>query len=72
MQEQRSPIREVELGQTYYSKRGTKVIVRGRSWYGNNCSIAMIEYITPNATRDKPPGHKWVLEESIFLKTFSE
>lgn len=65
-------IREVEIGKSYFSPRGTEVIVRGRSWYGNNCSIAMIEYVTPKPTKDKPAGHKWVLEESLFLKLFLE
>jgi len=66
------PIREVTVGSTYYSRHGTVVTVRGRSWYGNNCSTAMIEYTTPNPTNDKAAGHRWVLEESLFLKLFRE
>lgn len=68
----RHPISEVTIGTTYFSRGGTEVYVRGRSWYGSNCSIAMIEYTTPNATADKNAGHRWVLEESLFLKKFFE
>lgn len=66
------PISEVEVGKTYYSQSGRPFKVRGRSWYGLNCSIPMIEYTNLEPTADKPAGHKWVIEESLFLKNFSE
>lgn len=63
---------EVEIGETYFSGSGLPFTVRGRSWYGLNCSVPFIEYTNTLPTKDKPAGHKWVLEESIFIKRFNE
>lgn len=68
----RQPIYEVITGEVYYTKSGRPYRVTSRSWYGNNCSIPMINYTNLTPTRDKPTGHHWVLEESLFLKNFFE
>ena len=63
-------IEEIELGAVYFSPSGLPFKVTGRSWYGYNCSVPMINYTNLLPTKDKPTGHRWVIEESTFLKTF--
>lgn len=65
------PIAEIEIDQVYYSPNSKiPMKVEGRYWYGNNCEISFIAYTNLEPTYDKPIGHKWMLEESSFIKTF--
>lgn len=64
-------IYEVEEGKTYLSpsRKPFKVLHVGK--HGQNCSCPMIVYTNLEET-DLPPGQIWVIEESLFLKLFTE
>lgn len=63
---------EVEVGHSYVSASGylCKVLHTGR--HAQDCSVAMVTYTNLVETFDSPVGLIWSLEESIFLKRFSE
>lgn len=65
-------ISEIVIGNQYVSSKGYLFQVTGRSSYGFNCSVSMVEYVSISDTEDKPSGTKWVLEEEFFLKRFRE
>lgn len=66
-------IYELEEGREYISKRSghlSKVLHLGR--HAQNCEIAMVMYVTINATQDAPPGQVWMCEESMYMKVWRE
>lgn len=63
---------EVEVGQTYWSQGGYRCKVLHTGRHGQDCSISMVVYTNLVGTFDSPPGIIWVLEESIFLKSFND
>ena len=66
------PIYEIEIGKDYLSPSGIPFRVLDIVSHGQDCSIAMVVYKNLIPTKDYPKNHKWVIEESIFYKTFSE
>lgn len=64
-------IYEIEVGKTYYSKSGKPFRVLSVARHAQDCTIPMIVFENLVAT-DWPAGTHWVLEESLFLKTFTE
>jgi hypothetical protein len=66
------PIYEIEIGKDYLSPSGIPFRVLDIVSHGQDCSIAMVVYKNLIPTKDYPKNHKWVIEESIFYKTFTE
>lgn len=64
-------IYELIVGETYLSPGGRKFKVLHLAKHGQNCSLPMVVYTNLEPT-DYPPGEVWVIEESLFLKTFRE
>lgn len=66
------PIYEIETNGVYMSRSGARFKVIHLAKYGLNCSSPMVVYTNLEATFDRPAGEIWVLEESLFLKSFRE
>lgn len=65
-------LESVSIGVKYRSAGGWLFEVLDIVRHAQDCSIAMVVYIALEPTFDSPAGSKWVLEESIFLKRFTE
>lgn len=61
---------EVTEGVTYHSPSGVPFLVIGKAAHGQDCSLGMVIYKNLTATKDYAPGKIWVIEETLFLKTF--
>lgn len=65
-------IDEIIAGRIYSSPTGVPFIVIFNAAHGQDCSLPMVVYQNVEATKDYPPGKIWTIEESLFLKQFSE
>ncbi|QAX96241.1 hypothetical protein [Vibrio phage vB_VmeM-Yong XC32] len=63
---------EIEKHVVYLSPTGIRFVVTDFAWHAQDCSIRMVNYTNIEPTHDKPAFTKWVIEESLFLKQFSE
>jgi hypothetical protein len=64
-------IHEVAVDTVYISPSGKQFKVLHLARHGQNCLYPMVVYTNLDTT-DYPPGQIWVIEESIFLKTFRD
>lgn len=65
-------IREVEVGQVYYSPTRIPFQVLARGKHAQDCTIPMIIFTNLIPTLDQPKGVIWTLEESVFLNIYQE
>ena len=62
----------ITIGEKYCSSSGWVFEVIDIVRHAQDCSITMVVYIALEPTFDSPEGSRWVLEESLFLKRFTE
>ena len=63
---------EIEENKIYKSLSNTKFKVLYKAKHAQDCSITMIVYTNIEDTFDSKIGIIWVIEESLFLKRFTE
>ena len=66
------PIYDLEINRVYISRHGRRFVIRDICRHGQDCTVPMVYYENLDATKDYPPGQRWVIEESLFLKQFRE
>lgn len=65
-------LESITIGAKYRSSGGWAFEVLDIVRHAQDCSIAMVVYVALEPTFDSPEGSRWVLEESLFLKRFTE
>lgn len=65
-------IYEVETGRYYTTKSGYPCLVKSIVRHGQDCSVAMVNYVVLTDTFDNKAGSEWVVSESFFLSRFEE
>ena len=63
---------EVNEGESYLSGSGIKFKVLHLAKHAQDCSIPMVVFSNLEPTKDYGVGSIWVIEESLFMKKFSE
>lgn len=67
-----TPLLEVVENHVYFSPSGIPFLAIDKAVHGQDCTVPMVTYQALLETHDKPAGTKFVLSESLFLKTFRE
>ena len=65
-------IEEIEVDREYLSPSGLLFKVLHIGKHAQDCSIPMVVFTNLVPTHDRPIGEIWVIEESLFLKTYRE